>query len=89
MEVLASVRSHSSCFVLLRVCVFSFFHFIAWAGRDSLAPMDELTIIVLCAALAGIIVGSLGTLFVFWCIGDFSSSERGLFGRLNQSWKMH
>ena len=63
-KVLASVRSHSSCFVLLCVCVFSFFVYIAWAGRASLAAMDELTIIVLCAALAGIIVGSLGTLFV-------------------------
>ena len=86
MKVLASERSHSSCFVLLCVCVFSFLY-IAWAGRASLAAMDELTIIVLCAALAGIIVGSLGTLLVFWCIGYFSnfseSSGRGRFGQLN------
>ena len=46
--------------------------------------MDELTIIVLCAALAGIFVGSLGTLLVFWCIGYFSAnSGRGRFGQLN------
>ena len=88
MEVLASERSHSSCFVLLCVCVCVFsFLYIAWAGRASFAAMDELTIIVLCAALAGIIVGSLGTLLVFWCIGYFSnfseSSGRGRFGRLN------
>ena len=69
------------------VCVFSFFVYIARAGRASLAAMDELTIIVLCAALAGIVVGSLGTLLVFWCIGYFSgfsgSSGRGRFGQLN------
>ena len=47
------------------VCVFSFLY-IAWAGRASLAAMDELTIIVLCAALAGIIVGSLG---LYWYSG--------------------
>ena len=57
--------------------------YIAWAGRASLAAMDELTIIVLCAALAGIILGSYGTLIVFWCIGYFSSRERGSLGRLN------
>ena len=69
------------------MCVFSFLVYIAWAGRASLAAMDELVIIVLCAALAGIIAGSLGTLLAFWCIGYFSdfsaSSGRGRFGQLN------
>ena len=67
--------------------------YIAWAGRASLAAMDELTIIVLCAALAGIFVGSLRTLLVFWCIGYFQiflqAVDVDVLDSLILYWKMH
>ena len=43
--------------------------------------MDELLIIVLCAALAGMIVGSLGTVVTFWCCGTFD--RRTVGGRIS------
>ena len=43
--------------------------------------MDELLIMVLCAALAGMINGSLGTVVTFWCCGTFD--RRAVGGRIN------
>ena len=43
--------------------------------------MDELLIMVLCAALAGIIIGSLGTIVTFWCCGKFE--RRAVGGRID------
>ena len=43
--------------------------------------MDELLAMVLCAALAGIIIGSLGTIVTFWCCGTFE--RRTVSGRIN------
>ena len=38
--------------------------------------MDELLVMILCAALAGMIIGSLGTLVTFWCCGFFERNSR-------------
>jgi hypothetical protein len=43
--------------------------------------MDELLIMVLCAALAGMIIGSLGTIVTFWCCGTFD--RRTVGGRIS------
>ena len=71
---LASVRSLSSRFVLLGVC------FLFECGLGPAVPrlpaMDGLLVMILCAALAGMIIGSLGTIATFWCCGFFARNSR-------------
>ena len=43
--------------------------------------MDEILIMVLCAALAGVIIGSSGTIVTFWCCGTLD--RRAGIGRIN------
>ena len=43
--------------------------------------MDELLAMVLCAASAGIIIGSSGTIVTFWCCGTFERCT--VSGRIN------
>ena len=66
-RVLASGRSRSSCFVLLCVC-FLFSCSPGPAARRSPA-MDELLMVVLFSALIGVMIGSLGTVVIFWLCG--------------------